>query len=50
VCGGGVQYNLGFYLQYLATWPEYCTVAADPTGRTMAYSTHHLTERTPISL
>jgi N-terminal acetyltransferase B complex catalytic subunit len=37
-----VQYNLGFYLQYLATWPEYCTVAADPTGRTMAYSTHHL--------
>jgi len=30
-------YNLGFYLQYLGKWPEYCTLASDPTGRHMAY-------------
>jgi len=30
-------YNLGFYLQYLAKWPEYCTVACDTGGRMMGY-------------
>lgn len=30
-------YNLPFYLQYLARWPEYCLVAEGPGGQTMGY-------------
>ena len=30
-------YNMGFYLQYIAKWPEYCFVADGPTGRSMGY-------------
>ncbi len=26
-----------FYMQYLATWPEYFTVAEAPNGNIMAY-------------
>ena len=32
-----VQYNLAFYLQYLARWPEYFEVAETPSGRFMGY-------------
>ena len=28
-----------FYMQYLATWPEYFTVAEAPNGNVMAYGT-----------
>ncbi len=31
------QYNLSFYLQYLARWPEYCLAAAGPGGATQGY-------------
>eukprot|EP00026_Physarum_polycephalum_P020612 Phypoly_transcript_23309.p1 GENE.Phypoly_transcript_23309~~Phypoly_transcript_23309.p1 ORF type:complete len:188 (+),score=13.25 Phypoly_transcript_23309:46-564(+) len=30
-------FNLGFYLQYLSTWPEMCTIAENPSGRPMGY-------------
>lgn len=30
-------YNLPFYLQYLAKWPEYCSVAEGPGQQTMGY-------------
>lgn len=30
-------YNLPFYLQYLAKWPEYCQVAEGPGKQTMGY-------------
>mmetsp|Transcript_22488 Transcript_22488/g.61301 ORF Transcript_22488/g.61301 Transcript_22488/m.61301 type:complete len:175 (+) Transcript_22488:1-525(+) len=30
-------YNLAFYLQYLAVWPEYFEVAETPSGRFMGY-------------
>eukprot|EP01098_Paradermamoeba_levis_P004721 TRINITY_DN2009_c0_g1_i1.p1 TRINITY_DN2009_c0_g1~~TRINITY_DN2009_c0_g1_i1.p1 ORF type:complete len:173 (+),score=28.03 TRINITY_DN2009_c0_g1_i1:99-617(+) len=30
-------YNLGFYLQYLAKWPDYFTLAESPNGRPMGY-------------
>ena len=30
-------YNLPFYLQYLATWPAFCSVIEDPSGRLMGY-------------
>jgi N-terminal acetyltransferase B complex catalytic subunit len=30
-------YNLPFYLQYLAKWPEYCSVAVGPGQQTMGY-------------
>ncbi len=33
----GVQYNLPFYLQYLAKWPEYCLMAAGPGQESMGY-------------
>jgi hypothetical protein len=33
-----LQYHMPFYMQYMATWPEYFTVAEAPTGSTMAYS------------
>ena len=32
------QYNLGFYLQYMAKWPEYYLQAKDCTNRCVAYS------------
>lgn len=30
-------YNLNFYLQYLAKWPEYCCVAEGPGRQVMGY-------------
>ncbi|KAJ7574677.1 N-acetyltransferase [Mycena floridula] len=30
-------YNIGFYLNYLSTWPDLCCVQAAPSGRTMGY-------------
>ena len=30
-------YNLGFYLAYLSKWPEYFSVAEDPSGNIMGY-------------
>ncbi|KAF8065666.1 NAA20 [Scenedesmus sp. PABB004] len=30
-------YNLPFYLQYLARWPEYCVLAEGPGAQAMAY-------------
>ncbi|KJE94503.1 N-acetyltransferase [Capsaspora owczarzaki ATCC 30864] len=30
-------YNLSFYLQYLARWPNYCETAESTTGRLMGY-------------
>jgi N-terminal acetyltransferase B complex catalytic subunit len=30
-------YNLPFYLQYLAVWPEYCHMAMGPGRQTMGY-------------
>lgn len=32
-----VQYNLPFYLQYLAKWPEYSVVAEGPGAQCMGY-------------
>ena len=32
-----LQYNLPFYLQYLAKWPEYCLVAEGPGRQCMGY-------------
>lgn len=33
-----LQYNLAFYLDYLARWPEYCQMAEGPGGQAMGYS------------
>lgn len=30
-------YNLPFYLEYLAKWPEYCQMAEGPGGQAMGY-------------
>ncbi|KAJ7286520.1 N-acetyltransferase [Mycena rebaudengoi] len=30
-------YGLGFYLNYLSTWPDLCYVQASPSGRLMGY-------------
>ncbi|KAJ1547896.1 Serine/threonine-protein kinase ulk2, partial [Cladochytrium tenue] len=30
-------YNIAFYLQYLAQWPDYFFVAESPSGRRMGY-------------
>lgn len=30
-------YNLGFYLTYLAKWPEYCLAAEGPSGNVLGY-------------
>jgi len=30
-------YNLNFYMQYLARWPEYCLMAVTPNHSNMAY-------------
>lgn len=30
-------YNMNFYYQYLATWPEYFLATEDPSGRMMGY-------------
>lgn len=32
------QYNMPFYLQYLATWPEYFLIKEAPDGTPMGYS------------
>lgn len=32
-----LQYNLPFYLQYLANWPEYCLTAEGPGQEVMGY-------------
>lgn len=32
-----IQYNLPFYLQYLANWPEYCLTAEGPGKEVMGY-------------
>ena len=32
-----LQYNLPFYLQYLANWPEYCLMAEGADGQAMGY-------------
>ena len=32
-----MQYNLPFYLQYLAKWPEYSMVAEGPGAQCMGY-------------
>ena len=32
-----LQYNISFYLQYLAKWPEYCHMAEGPGRRAMGY-------------
>lgn len=37
-----MQYGLGFYLQYLARWPEYFQVAESPSGEIMGYSESQL--------
>ena len=29
--------QMSFYLQYLATWPEYCFTGEGPVGRVMGY-------------
>ena len=34
----GAQYNLPFYLQYLAKWPEYFAFAEGPGGACQGYS------------
>ena len=31
------QYNMPFYLQYLAKWPEYCLAAEGPGRQCMGY-------------
>ena len=33
-----LQYNLNFYLDYLAKWPEYCQMAEGPGKQAMGYS------------
>lgn len=30
-------YNMSFYLQYLAKWPEFCFIAEGPGERAMGY-------------
>lgn len=35
-----LQYNLPFYLQYLAKWPEYCVMAEGPAHQAMGYSAY----------
>eukprot|EP00128_Syssomonas_multiformis_P013984 Colp12_sorted_trinity150504_noHs@12622 len=30
-------YNLGFYMSYMARWPNYFTAAESPSGRIMGY-------------
>ena len=30
-------YAIGFYLQYLAKWPEYFMVSESPSGKIMGY-------------
>ena len=35
-----LQYNLSFYLDYLAKWPEYCQLAEGPGRQAMGYSEH----------
>lgn len=35
-------YNLPFYLQYLATWPEYCALAEGPGRQARRGSRHRM--------
>lgn len=37
--GGGAQYNMSFYLQYMSKWPDYFLVQQDPNDTIMGYST-----------
>lgn len=30
-------YSLGYYLQYLATWPELCFISTSPANQSMGY-------------
>lgn len=32
-----MQFDLAFYLEYLAKWPEYCLVAEGPGRQVMGY-------------
>lgn len=32
------QYNMGFYFNYLAAWPDYFAVSNSASGRMMGYS------------
>lgn len=34
-----LQYNVAFYLQYLARWPEYCMIAEANNLQRIGYST-----------
>lgn len=34
-----MQYNLGFYLQYITTWPDFNYTVEAPDGRIQGYST-----------
>ena len=44
------NYDLGFYTQYLATWPSLFTVAEDVNGNIIGYSSPSLPlNRTPAS-
>uniref|UniRef100_H2ZQQ9 N-alpha-acetyltransferase 20 n=1 Tax=Ciona savignyi TaxID=51511 RepID=H2ZQQ9_CIOSA len=40
-------YAVGFYLQYLAKWPEYFMVAESPSGDTMGYIMGKVEGRAP---
>lgn len=33
-----LQYNMPFYLTYIASWPDLCTTAESPSGTIMSYS------------
>ncbi len=34
------NYNIDYYMQYLAKWPSLCTVAEDQYGNIIGYSMH----------
>ncbi len=38
------NYNIDYYLQYLAKWPALCTVAEDQYGHIIGYSIANLCE------
>lgn len=38
VCCVWRQYHMGFYLEYLAKWPDYFVAQEAPCGRLMGYS------------
>lgn len=45
-----VQYNLAFYLDYLARWPEYCQMAVGPGGQAMGYSERRRCRLLPLGM